>query len=363
MSRRSRRGALVGDGGGPQTVLLPSEIAHLLVSAREGRGLTVLDVHDRTGLPITLLEAIESGDYHLFPDAAFGVSTLRRYADFLLLPTPDLAASLLHHLGVPTPSHTGTHPAVASRNASLAERSGLDDASHLRAFHQTAVVPALGRTAGSGSHRFNETSMLPVTSGRPLPVSPVTQAVDVAAVKASVRAMRRRRRRSTPLLLRLAVWILVLLLAAGGAGMAADHWRPQWLSALRLPDVERSPSRSTTPTAATKAPPATPSLVQTSTAPGEVAFSVDEGSYTVTVGTSAPCWVQVTTDQSVDPVLSGIEQPGWKQSFPATGKVTVQLGASGALVVVTAGTKTLGAYTPTAAPVTITFSGAGAPTS
>jgi hypothetical protein len=54
-----------------------------------------LAVHDRLSRPITLIEALENGDFAALPDQAQALSTLRRYAAFLGLDGDALALQML----------------------------------------------------------------------------------------------------------------------------------------------------------------------------------------------------------------------------------------------------------------------------
>jgi transcriptional regulator with XRE-family HTH domain len=358
VSRRPRRVGHREGKNAPHAVLLPTEIGQLLCAARDGRGLSLLEVHDRTGLPITQLEAIESGEYHLIPHPAYGLSTLRRYADFLLLPAEDLTVSFMQHVPALAPSVVSSPVSPPEASPPRPSRDGLSDSAHLRAFNQTTLVPAVGTSSGGAPTRF---AGIPDSANGSWPMNhdPATEALHMSDVTAQ--ALAKRHRRKAPLVLRLGVWLLCFLLVVSGGGLAVDHWRPRWMSPLHI-------VRSTLSSALPKSPkPSTPratpvvAFQQVAASANQVAYNVDAAMFTVTVTATARCWVQVTTDQSVAPVFRGVQPPGWNQAFQVTGRITVQLGASGALVVVSAGHRTIGTFTPTAAPVTVTLTGLGSP--
>jgi hypothetical protein len=74
------------------------------------------------------------------------------------------------------------------------------------------------------------------------------------------------------------------------------------------------------------------------------------------------CWVMATTPQAITPVFNTTMDPGTSQVLtPASGQLTVELGASGVLVSVQVGGKTVPgwSYTPMAAPVTLNFTNTG----
>jgi hypothetical protein len=68
-------------------------------------------------------------------------------------------------------------------------------------------------------------------------------------------------------------------------------------------------------------------LTSTSTS---ATFPVGESAYKVTVATSGPCWVQAITVETGSTLWEGTLQAGQVQVIPASGPVTVELGAPAA---------------------------------
>jgi hypothetical protein len=79
------------------------------------------------------------------------------------------------------------------------------------------------------------------------------------------------------------------------------------------------------PTGITQLPPV--SLPQSPTARAAT-YDVTPTSYTVTLhGGSGPCWVDLTNGSTGAVLFAGTLSPGSQQSLPATGSVTLVLGA------------------------------------
>jgi hypothetical protein len=213
------------------------------------------------------------------------------------------------------------------------------DTSHLKSFTQTAQVPAVGSrpttTALPPGLRFDSTDSIPVTR-RPLAYSGP----------------------AAPLALRVAVWSSVLLLVLGVAAIAVHHFRPAWLVDVHL--VGASPSgASGHPTTGAKAgTPSEPFVIDTATGATSATLTVRSPVYDIVVTTQAPCWIHVTSPAGPAPLFSATVPAGTTKSFRSTdGQLTVELGASRAVVTAQVLGKTLPGFslTPSAAPYVMTF--------
>jgi hypothetical protein len=73
-------------------------------------------------------------------------------------------------------------------------------------------------------------------------------------------------------------------------------------------------------------------------------YSVGTPDYTVTISTSARCWVVVKSPASeVGYLVELVEPPGWHETFAATaGSLWAEVAAHGATITISAGTHVLG---------------------
>lgn len=156
----------------------------------------------------------------------------------------------------------------------------------------------------------------------------------------------------------LAAALVLVLLVAGLAYLGLHHAGPtrpahhQATSAPSTADAPRSAHGATagshdgtTPrspassakstkkraTTSTTTPPPT-QLVAASSTPTTGTYSVPSPTYTVTVTATRPCWVQVTAQPAGTVAWEGTIPPGQSQAVPASGRTTVEIGASGATV-------------------------------
>jgi len=326
-----------------------------LRQAREQLGLSLESVQDRTGVRRSDIEAIEAGDLTGFADEKAALVAVRRCAEILGLD----AATMAQNVGekwrnvpvapapapVPPPpaprATTGSTPRIRRDSAPVPVVTGHlsrypGDASHLKAFTQTAQVPMVGqRTVAPPTLppglRFDSTDAIPVT-------------------------WRAREPDPAPLALRVAVWSTVLLLVLGVAGVAVHHWRPAWLAKIHL--ISGGPVR--TPASGgpsrTKAPAAL--VTETPTGPQSATLAVRAAVFSVVVTTRAPCWIQVTSPASFAPSFSATVPAGTTKTFTSSGgQLSVELGASGATVTAQIVGKTVPHWslTPAAAPFVMNF--------
>ncbi|HXX88817.1 MAG TPA: helix-turn-helix transcriptional regulator, partial [Acidimicrobiales bacterium] len=94
-------------GRGRKEPSTPAEIGTGLVRARQALGLGLVDVRDRTGVPLPILEALESGEITRVPNQDAARIGLRRYAELVGLDGKALVQALDHWLPTPTPAHLG----------------------------------------------------------------------------------------------------------------------------------------------------------------------------------------------------------------------------------------------------------------
>jgi hypothetical protein len=355
--RKKRRG---------EQPLTPTAAGAMLSEARVRLGIELSEVHDRTGISLRNLEALESGEVQHFSDPSAAAVAMRRYADLVdldpepligSLASPELALAGAPSVGAPSVgsrtggSRAGGNRAGGNRASSTGSplvgsapswgpapasvedghlRRFYGDQSHLHSFTQTAEVPAVGRGGGPG------------LAGGYVPP---------------------RRRRKAPLGLRLLTWFVLILLIAGGAGLGVDHYKPQWLRDIHVlrdnghvTALGKTHTKTTTPpTTSSTAPP-----VVTSQAAGVGIVNVKVGAsnYSVVVSTFNWCWVKASTSLSANPLLNQTLQPGQTASIPVSGTpVTLELGSLAALITVKIGGRTVAAWSlkPNAVPFQVNF--------
>ena len=349
----TRRGADSQNGG----LDPPAEsVGAQLRRAREGRGLDLLTVHDRLGRPITQIEALETGDMTSFPDETLALSVLRRYATFLGLDGDVLARQFVTARSL-AEDDQGAERVGALTSVGAAVSAGPD---HLRAYTETGEVPQVGRrgAAPAGtSEKFDHA----VSTGPPTGTFPVVPRSDLRRSRRTVARARRRMRAPTPL--KVVTWFVVLLLVVVGAGFVLQSTAPQVLAnAHILRVVPAGPAASSTggssgSTGTTSAPrvrqvfPVQPA----GSTPSSATYTVATSKFEVVVATSGPCWVQVTSSSSPDPLQSGVEPGGKVLAYPADGVMTVEVGSTAVLVGITIKGKPAFTATPKAIPFTYTF--------
>ena len=323
----------------------------MLREARLGLGVELAEVHDRTGISWKNLEALESGDLHRFSDPAAAAVAMRRYAELVSL-DPD---PLVRSVTAPVPALAGASgpgdgtswaPPAADSEAEVSGhlRRYYGDHSHLRSFTQTAQVPSVGGWASD-----------PVT-GVIHPNGPATGSYKNA-----------RRAPKAPWILRFMIWLVLLLLLVGGAGIAVNHYKPQWLRDIHV--LKNTPVQAGTPgtTASTQSPPSSDTSSTQPAAPvvttsrigiGTATVKVSQSNYTVVIATFNSCWVEAQVPGSVNPVINRTLEPGQTVSIPVTGgQLNVELGALAAGISVQIDGKTVPGWIlrPDAVPFVATF--------
>jgi hypothetical protein len=330
----------------------PVDVGQVLRDAREGLGLTVPEIHDRTGVPGRYLEALDTSDLTVFPDERTALVSLRRYADVLQLDGAKLTQAVHERWNATTPAAAPATGAAAtsagptaigwteSSNATGHLRRYPADDEHLRAFSRTAQVPQVRRPGASGVGLLS--TVASGASVTPTPMGPSHSGY--------------LRRPRAPRLLKVALWVTAVALLAAGAGLVVHHYKPQWLRDIHL--MHGTPAPVAGPPA-TVAPPSGP-VVATTTSDGTTTSVVVRAAvYLVEVVPRAPCWIQVFHPGDPQAVFSGVLEPGETQSFaPKAGLLSVQFGASAVSVqVVTNGSAAPAwSYRPTVAPFQLNFS-------
>jgi cytoskeletal protein RodZ len=316
----------------------PVDIGRVLRAKREELGLDLLTVHDRLGRPITQLEALEAGDLSRLHNQAFALSTLRRYARFLALDGDALALQFMESLS----SVSGATTGVVSVGSSEPE--------HLRAFTQTGPVPRVG----GNSRGYNGTGYGQV--GPPtgtLSVIPREQIKETRKIQRKVRRTRR-----APVLLRVATWVVLLALLVVLAGVGIRHWRPQLFvqwhivpanGALYVPPVSRTTTAPTHPVAPVAVKEVSTDNLTTAT------YTVSAAHFKVILTTTAPCYVEVTSPASVNPIVEDVQPANVTKSYPADGSLTVNVGAAEVSISVSVNGKSAFTTVPHYAPFTYTF--------
>ncbi len=363
-----RRGDHDGDRG--LVAISPGSIGLLLRTTREGKGLDLLTVHDQIGRPITVLEALEAGDLADLPDQAVALSTLRRYATLLGLDGDRLVLQLVEAW---SSQPTGTqqlaqreldHPSMAPLVTALTSSP-----EHLRAFTETGPVPVVGPAAATGTG-FAAGSFHGLT-GPPTGTLTVVPKEEIRQTKRAQRRARRRRRAALPL--RLVTWVVLLAVVAGAAGLGLDRWRPQLLArwhvlTLAAPEATSSGSGpgagqpatgsgSAAKKGTTKVSSRHSVVTLATSGTNGATYHVKASGFTVTLATSAPCWVQVSTPASAKPSSQGVQQRGQVVHYAAKGSLAVEVGSSAVLLGVEVGGKNVFVAHPTSAPFTYTFNG------
>ena len=336
----------------------PESVGATLRDARGAAALTVEMVADRTGVARAQIEALEGGDVTSFGDRRAAVTAVRRYADLVDQDGDALSKVVDDHwdllaAGIATGAPGGAGAPDNGGASGETARTGhlarpLGDATHLRAFTQTAQVPGVRRsdppppTADRDrTGGFDITGSFPVVDDWIKPV------------------------RSAPFILRASVWVVAVLLVVAGAGLAVHHYQPEWLKDIHLQHstaltVPGSTGGVTTPTLAPGPGNTAPKgpVNYTLTTSGSANVTVQAASYSVVVSASAPCWTVVNTPQSFKPVFNAELGAGQADTFNAAdGQLTVNVGASGVTLQVRIGGRLVPTWVfrPPTAPFVLNF--------
>ena len=333
----------------------PELVGSALRSSRKASGLTLGEVHDRTGILWPQLEGLEAGDLSRFADRQAALVAVRRYADLVGVDAGRCAGVVAQYWGSALAGFSddrGGSNGAGNGHAPVHHPPGTvghlsrfpGDATHLRAFTQTAQVPGVRRLDPS----------VTATHGVIAATGTFPAFVETGASREPRRA---------PWILRATVWLTAFLLVVAGAGLAVHHWRPQWLKAIHLekttsglppaPSSGSSNTGASTPSSAIGTTGNTGGakggsarannavVTTTQSGPTSANVVVRAGSYSVVVLAWARCWVSVTTPQSFTPVYNNVLNAGQVQTFSSSeGQLTLNLGASLVTVQVKVGNKT-----------------------
>jgi hypothetical protein len=333
----------------------PDTVGTALREAREDMAVTLGEVHDRTGVPLQQLEALEAGDLSRFPDLRSALTAVRRCSDLTKLDTEGFARVVQDHwssaldgsaaLGARGVAANGGWPQSASGTDAvptghLSRYPG--DGTHLRAFTQTAEVPGVRRAGAGNGHahvHFNDTGSFPATPASPAFVRPA------------------------PVVLRGAVWLTATVLVVALGGLAVAHWKPQLLKDIHLvrttnTTIPPAPGAIGRPGGRPASHPRSTVVTQTVSSTGSATISVRATNYSVVVAAWARCWTVVSSPQSFSPVFQGILQGGQVKVFNSNnGQLTVNLGASLVTMEVRINGKTVPGWVfkPKSAPFVLNF--------
>ena len=342
--RRGGKGAI-----SPST---PADVGATLRDARDADGVTMADVHDRTGISWGHLEALESGELSRFPDRRTALVYLGRYADLFGLDFAELAPAIEKHWPDEVMAGARQESAGTKANSNTTASSSYGhlsrfpgDQSHLLSFSQTAQVPGV-RAAPIGSRPSYDDGYAMLAGGNYAPYAPYSFP------------------RPAPMGLRMAVWFTGMLVVLGGIGLAAHKWDPQLLTSLHLVKSTQTPtstppaqSHTTTPVVS---PPVTiPTVTETSTSPQSGTFEVNAAEYSVVISPTAPVWTKVAIPGAATPLFEGTLVAGETKTFDAgSGPLQVNLGSSRVALTVQISGKTVSgwSFTPTVVPFTAMFS-------
>jgi hypothetical protein len=224
---------------------------------------------------------------------------------------------------------------------------------HLRAFTQTGQVPRVGdgSTAAAGGYGYG------VSTGPPTGTFPVVPRQDIKHSKRAVARARRRLR--APTSLKVITWVTAALLVVALVGFGASQWRTQWLAGSHLLRIVQPGGAAVTPPAPTPGAGGhthQAAAVQLTGTQGNISnYTVSTPKFTVVLATTDRVWVQVTSSSSTNTLVSGIQPAGQTLTFPATGAMTVEVGASAVVVAVTIKGKSVFFDRPSATPFYYVF--------
>lgn len=399
-----------------ESSISPADVGTALREARERLGVSLGEVRDRTGIPWQHLEALEAMDLARVPDQRTVVTAARRYSEVVGLDPSEVCGIALSvwqdvhwtqtaQAGPPLPgaasdSSPGSAPAgalaVSAADATSqapatkgrSRRRQSPDSPNGAGTSRRSGGARAGKSAtnapGPGDSRGQQaplgTSESSIRSG----IKSLTQTAEVPGIARgeglaghfadtgtiSVTSRFGRGARPAPRWLRVSVAIAAVLLAITGAASILHHYKPQWFREAHLtrgsasiPPPTASPGPRSTSGASSShgsGRSSTPLVVtQPSSSTDSANVTVRSRNYQVVLLAENPCWVDATVPSSSTPVYENVLQPSQSQVLtPADGQISIQLGASGVLVGVQIGGKTVRGwiFAPSNAPFTLSFS-------
>jgi Helix-turn-helix domain len=339
------------------------ELSRVLRQARTGRGLELNSVSQETGIPLDLLQDLESGTVDRLPDRVAILKALSQYAAFLDLPGDQFVMTLVEHW---PNSLGGTPPVVVVHDGPINGNRATDTATGTGTLAPPAVVDDLSTRAVPVSVTTSAappTSIgLPVFEGRHNSTAQVPMVMADTGVTPAIKR--------TPddglgiVIVRSLVIVATLLLAVGTAWLVVNHLRPQWLAKLHIPYTSKgvtdtglgtakpaTTGNSTTPTTSTK-----PTMQLTSAASSGANFAVSTALFDVRVSAEGgPAWFSISDPLSTKPEFVGTLQNGQSHLVAANRQLTVVVGSTAARLAVQVNKHVIGTYVPPGAPFTITF--------
>jgi hypothetical protein len=384
VSRHRDPGARRGDArSAPATI---PDMAKALRRARTRQGFRLEDVSARTGLPLEQLQALETGAVAHIPDRVAIVRTLHRYADHLGLPGDRFALSMVDQWpttidrptavvavgplpgtpAVPWPASPDLTAATATRSldtdvvpvvapASPAPPEPPATAALTGTF--LAGTGLVGPPSGPGVPRppLPEPTA-PATDGAYRPASVAADTGVVPAYPSPSGARARPRQPRTPLGLRVLVGVAAVAVLVGVAGLLVDHYEPHWLRDLGIthggpPSSQGTPSGHPPTSQGTSQP----SFAVASSTAGSATLAVGSLAFTTVVtAVGGAAWVEGTASGKTSPTFAGVLPPGGTHAFSAQHALVVMVGSVAAHLAISVQGRTVGTYTPAAAPFTVT---------
>ncbi len=359
---RQRDGGGTRSGGAGTIPSSISDLGRILRRARTSQGYRIEDISARTGLPLDQLQALEAGSVERIPDRVATLKTLRQYADQLGLPGERIVVAVVDHwpafFALPPPIHPYGSP------------SGLLDTG---GYPATTAVSPLVTPVISGVHPHTEQTALVIAGAGTIPAG--RHALPATDAHPPVHA---------PIMLRALVALVVVAVMIAVAGLVIDQYQPHWLNALGITHSVQAvgagsstsgsagggrtstgtTGRSTPVTGTSpgggvsggKSASSKPTFVVTSTSPDSAGFTVGAPAFEVQVkAVGGESWIQGTQVGKATPTYSGLLGNGQSKIFPVQSSLSLEVGSVAARVFVTVATKTVGTYTPPAAPYTMTF--------
>ena len=172
MRRRGRRRQQSGSA--------PADVGTALREARQGAGVELTEIQDRTGVPLAQLEALEAGDLSRFHDQRSALTAVRRYGDLVELDLEPFDGVVEKHWGTalagfedggaPDNGSNGNRTQSVYINESLSAghlSRYPGDGTHLRAFTQTDEVPGVRRSEVPVANGHNGHGAFPTTGSFP----------------------------------------------------------------------------------------------------------------------------------------------------------------------------------------------------
>ena len=291
----------------------PEELGRQLRRARQHLGLSLRDVHAVTAIPLPCLAALEEGDLAALPSPVYARGYIRSYAEAVRLDGDRLALELWRCL----------------EEAQVAASGGAHVAG-VRPRGRAAVPPTQGPTAGPAPRQR-------VRSGngrRPSNLAPLRQPTSPWVPKPG------RIRRMAPALERIAIAVLLIVLAVGIWDLQRSRpvKKPKAQAPTQVAGIADAHTPTPPPASTTPAPPSTISTTPVSDNGSVATYATGRDRFAVmTQATDAPCWVQVRAGAGGPVLFEGTLQPGEARPFDATRTLWVRLGNLGHATVLVEG--------------------------